>query len=106
VTNTEYLLLRKLKDHVGRENAIPGDELARYLGLASTRDVRLLVEKMRHDHEPIMSLSGLGYWWPKEWGKDESHCINQLRNMSDKFLLDADGAEEGLLKMYSNPKMF
>ena len=97
MTNTEYLLLRKLlKDHVGRENAIPGDELARYLGLASTRDVRLLVEKMRHDHEPIMSLSGVGYWWPKEWGESEEHCIKQLEELSRNIWRSASGIKEGM----------
>ena len=107
VTNTEYLLLRKLlKDHLGKENAIPGDELARYLGLASTRDVRLLVEKMRHDHEPIMSLPGVGYWSPKEWGEEESHCIRSLRDMGKKFFWDAECVEKGLLDLYGDPKMF
>jgi hypothetical protein len=107
VTNTEYLLLRKIKDHVGRENAIPGDELARYLGLASTRDVRLLVEGMRKlDHSPIMSLPNVGYWWPKEWGENESHCINHLRDMGKKFFWNAEGVEKGLLDLYGDPKMF
>jgi len=107
VNNTEYLLLRKLlKDHVGKENAIAGDELARYLGLASTRDVRLLVEKMRRDHEPIMSLPGVGYWSPKEWGEDESHCIRSLRDMGKKFFRDAECVEKRLLDLYGEAKLF
>jgi len=106
VTNAEYLLLRKLKDHVGRENAIPGDELARYLGLADTRKLREVVETMRHDHHPIMSLSGVGYWWPREWGENESHCINQLREMGKTFFRAVECVEKGLLDLYGEAKLF
>lgn len=105
MTNAEYLLTRKIKSHIGRENAIPGDELARYLGLASTRDVRLLVEKMRKEHTPIMSLPGVGYWYPKSWGEDEHHCINNLRDMGKKFFWAAEGAEKGLAEEFGDQRV-
>ena len=100
-------LIFKLKcDHVGLENAISGEDLADFLDLGSTRLVRSLVEELRQDHIPILSLSGLGYWWTDGNVEDESHCIKQLRDMGSKFFRDAEYVEKGLLELVGDPKMF
>ena len=103
----ESRLIHKLKsDHVGMKNAISGEDLADFLDLGSTRLVRSLVEELRQDRIPILSLSGLGYWWTDGNLEDESHCIKQLRDMGSKFFRDAEYVEKGLLELVGDPQMF
>ena len=103
----ESQLIHKLKsDHRGMKNAISGEDLADFLDLGSPRLVRSLVEGLRSDHVPILSLSGLGYWWTDGNLEDENHCVKQLRDMGRKFFRDAEYVEKGLLELVGDPKMF
>ena len=106
MTYVETVLINTLKHHVGKENAIPGDKLCKELGLKDTRALREVVEGLRKEHLPIMSLPGVGYWYPESWGEDEHHCINNLRDMGKKFFRDAEYVEKGLLELAGDPKMF
>ena len=101
----EYRLINKLKNHVGRGNAIPGDQLCKELGFKDTRALREVVEGLRKEHLPIMSLPGVGYWWPMSWGEDEHHCINNLRDMGKKFFWAAEGAEKGLKEEFGDQRV-
>ena len=102
----EYRLIKQLQNHQGLKKAIRGEDLAKAIHLKGTRDLRDVVAEARKNHQPVMSLPGVGYWFPKEWGEDETHCVNHLRDMGREFFRDAEMVEKGLLELYGDPKMF
>lgn len=87
------LVTAALLDHMGRENAVPGDDLAIRVGLvtragaADTRSLRLVVHYARTRHQkPILSAPGGGYFRPRT--QDEiDHCYRQIRSSAIQQLV-------------------
>lgn len=81
---------------VGQGNAIPAGELVRRIGLTDTRQLRLMIERLRGENECICA-SDRGYFLPKdkeEAGRWKRHmlCVrdkyDDLAKSANKFLED------------------
>jgi biotin operon repressor len=79
----------------GIDNAIHSKELSFMTGL-SKRDIRIIIQKLRKDGEPICSLTNKGYWIAKN--SDELYkCLSSLREQRDTL----EDTIEALMKTYS-----
>lgn len=70
-----------LEQHVGRDQAIPGRELARLLGQRDDRKIRLIIRELIAEGLPIVSATDqpAGYFLPLNW-QEVRACIEANRS--------------------------
>ncbi len=100
-------LVRKLKnEYVGKSAS--AEDLVRYLGLESDRDLRSVVRFARLEMmEPVLSTYTEGYSWPTGWDDDEfDHCTRQRREVAADNYAIAAAITRGMERYFGEPTLF
>ena len=93
---------------IGRENAIPGEQL---VGCKSIRELQSMIADERNRGALICSGSGKGYWRPKD-RKEIERFYQSMTSRANNILTAAQSAKgaleipEGQEKLFGNGEQF
>ncbi len=88
VFKRDNLIVDIIRSHIGEENAIGGKELSKILeenGYSTRTEIHTIVSKIiKERYLPICSLSGKGYYFPKN-KQDIESAISHLQSRVDEI---------------------
>ena len=96
---------------VGRENAIPGEQLRQLVGCKSIRELQNMIADERSRGAIICSGSGKGYWKPKD-RKEIEKFYRSMASRAKNILLALKSAQdvlqipEGQEELFGNGEQF
>ena len=98
----DNLIVSIIREHVGAENPIGGEELAKMLndrGFPTKHNtIHSIISKLiKERYLPICSLGGRGYYFPKD-KEDIEKAIEHLQARADELLVRVEFLKRFILK--------
>ena len=96
---------------IGKENAIPGEQLKQLVGCKSIRELQNMIADERSRGAIICSGSGKGYWKPKD-RKEIEKFYRSMASRANNIILalksakDALQIPEGQEELFGNDEQF